>query len=160
LYIKEGFSVQSQYQMFFRTRPSTELIALCSRRRPYYIEDEATVYALNREMSGEDRSGLLKHMMRGVSVYIEDDILKGIYLPDAGEGLICASTREAAASLLAIKTAAQVHCVALPEENRDGQTLLQKIKFTKTFQVRRMILGEPFEWNPLMNYSRLSGYSG
>ncbi len=70
------------------------------------------ILVLDREISGENRRGVLIGKLVGSFVYRTDGVVSGFYLPDLGEGLILARSEEAGIALMAVRHSRTARAVA------------------------------------------------
>jgi len=158
VYKKAGFKIQSEYSFFERKKPLNNIFQSDKivRFADIYRDD---VIALDKKISGEDRSCLLIDKLKNSYVYLEDNRISGYYLPGLGEGLIIADNSEAGIELLRLRCSLSAYTV-LPYENNDGISFLKNQGYIETRRVKRMIFGEEFEWHPEKLFSRIAGNFG
>ena len=159
LYEKAGFKVVSDY-VYFRREVSWNDPIISEQVRPYDSAFSADILELDRNISGEDRCVFLRDQLMGSKIYIQNNSLAGVYVPDLGEGLIIADTKDAGLELMKIKYAMSDKAV-LPEENKAGISFLEQNGFIRT-QVKgtRMVYGEDVRWKPDRVFSRIGGNVG
>lgn len=159
VYKKFGFKTVSNYIYLERKEPwidkniSDKIVAYESR---FY----APIIKLDNQISGEEREPLLKDFIDNSFVYVEDEEVKGFYIPTLGEGQIFADTTEAGIELMKLKYA-KSDIAVIPEDNKAGLQFLLNNGFgpSKTTG-KRMILGNQVSWQANKYYSRISGDFG
>lgn len=159
IYEKAGFRVVSEYAYFRREKPWSDRI-ISDQVRPYEKAFSSDIMELDRNISGEDRSKLLRDHLKGSKIYIRNKNLAGIYVPDLGEGSIIADTISAGTELMKIKYAV-IDKAVLPAENHAGISFLEQNGFIRTpVQGTRMVYGEEVRWKPDRIFSRIGGNLG
>jgi GNAT superfamily N-acetyltransferase len=159
VYKKAGFRVVCEYATLMRE--NSPLDKFRSDKLILFKEEyRAGLYALDREISGENREKLLKSQLENSVLYCKDEKLLGYYLPTLKEGLIYADTLEAGLELMKIKYL-NVDKAALPLNNISGLSFLVQQGFIMdSVKVTRMILGREINWKPEKVYSRIGGNLG
>jgi hypothetical protein len=157
LYKKAGFIEQSEYVFFERddvlaNQISENIFDLSN----HDIED---VIFLDKKISGEDRTIVLKENFKNSYVYKKNNKLIGFYLPELGEGLIIANDIEAGIELMKLRYL-KVNKGVLPVDNFEGIKFLKDNGFKETRRAKRMICGEKFEWNSSKLFNRIAGNLG
>ncbi len=158
VYKKAGFLEQTEYVFFEREAPlkidyqSEKIIRLT-------IESSAELFALDKKVSGEDRSALLADEIHNCYLYREKGRNLGFYMPGLGEGLIFAEDKTAGIELMKFKYSFSTKG-ALPIENKEGIKFFKENGFIETKKARRMFLGKEFAWRPEQIYSRIGGNLG
>lgn len=159
LYEKAGFRVVSDYAYFKRELPWSNHQTPVNVKL-FETEFISGIMELDRIISGEDRSKLLRDHLPGSKIYIRNNSLTGAYLPDLGEGLIIADTREAGKELMKIKYSL-IDKAVLPAENEFGISFLEQNGFVRTpVKGTRMVYGEDVPWKPAKIFSRIGGNFG
>lgn len=159
VYDKLGFRFVSEYLYFKREDPWKDFL-LSPNIFPYEKSMDRAIFEMDREISGEDRRPLLAEYLGNSLVYMTENSLKGIFMPDLGEGLIFARTREAGLELMKVKYA-KADAAVLPEQNHAGWDFLEQNGFTLTTKKgTRMILGKDINWVPENIFSRIGGNYG
>jgi GNAT superfamily N-acetyltransferase len=156
VYKKVGFEVQTKY-LFLENGVIPE--GQSTQVRSFEKKHEAPLLAFDRALSGEDRSELIYRHLPQARIYLENNILRGFYLPSLGEGLTLADTADAGLALLTSRYADHKK-ICLPLDNEDAISVLQRNKFSEVRRASRMILGEKFSWSPAKMYSRIGGNLG
>lgn len=151
VYERLGFSTETYYQGFagpgLRSEPSHP------RLRRMAPEDLTSVCELDRRMTREDRSHLLRALAGPGWVFRDDGGIRGYHLPVPwGGGPLITPDPEAARALthLARTLAGPNETVRfwLAEENETGASLMQEMSFEKFRRLPRMVRGGPPRWCP------------
>lgn len=103
------------------------------------------VMSLDKRVSGEDRSILLKDKLANCYLYQDEDKIKGYYLPDLGEGLIIAQEVTAGLQLMKLRYKNKDRGV-LPADNTTAIKFLLDNGFYEKRRVKRMFLGKKLVW--------------
>lgn len=160
LYKKLGFTTVSLYR-FYRG-PRLDIDTSDPHITPLLGPDVEAMFALDRELTGEDRAHVLEwHGTTGWGYFDgRTNDLRGFYLPRIGEGLIVARDGEAGVALLDLKHSRSACKTVLPAENEAGNGLLAAHGFERFLEAPRMIRGKPIEWIPGALFSRIGGWYG
>jgi GNAT superfamily N-acetyltransferase len=158
LYVRAGFSEQAQYVHLERPAPC-EIDAPPENVTRAAEADWTAVLALDRAVSGEDRSAFLRQARGNTLIVKRDGAVAGFYAPGLGEGLVEARDPATGQALLRARVAGATRIV-LPAANRAGVSFLAQRGFAETRRARRMVRGAPFEWQPTCLYSRIGGNLG
>ncbi|HEY9045701.1 MAG TPA: GNAT family N-acetyltransferase [Ohtaekwangia sp.] len=158
VYSKQGFQKELTY-LFFR-HDNVKEVAVPKNAIPFEQRYTESLLALDRVITGEDRSKLILQYVTGAVITIHDNILTGFCLPALGEGPIVAQTPEAGIYLLQWKLAMGVKKIALPENNMAGIHFITEQGFTLYTTGIRMYRGEKQVWHPESIYSRIGGNFG
>jgi GNAT superfamily N-acetyltransferase len=158
VYKRAGFLDDGEYLFCKRDQeapsiPASEKIIECN------AQHESSVCDLDREISGEDRRGVIIDKLAGSSLCIMDGEVAGCYLPDLGEGLIIARRREAGLALLNMKVTGS-NRVVLPSQNEHAVAFLAQNGFRETLRCKRMVYGTKLAWKPEGLFSRIAGNLG
>lgn len=158
VYKKAGFIEQTEYVFFERETPlKTEYQSdNILRMLP---EDQAELLALDKKISGEDRSPLLAEEIGSCYLYRENGKTLGYYLPGLGEGLIIAENHIAGIELMKFKYSISSKG-SLPIDNKEGIAFLRNNGFQETKKNKRMFWGKGFSWCPDKIYARIGGNLG
>lgn len=156
LYEKLGFQTIGRY-LFFEanfTEQSTEKIRLIQPA------ERQIVLEMDRQASGDERQVILLNHLEGCLVYVDDNEVRGFYIPSLGEGLVVAKTWEAGLSLLGKRNADGKPYVVVPEANLPLVEYL-RAKSGEPFRMATfMLIGAPVVRQPKMVFSRIGGYIG
>lgn len=159
VYQKLGFKKMTEYQSFTSEQDSD--FKITDSIRKIELSDFQSVYRLDLETNGENRTHLIqKFYKNGFGYFSGDNELLGFYLPEFGRGLILSRDQQAGIELLKLKHSKKGNQTLLPVENRNGIELLEKIGLKKGERSSRMILGKENDWIPNNIYSYGSGYCG
>jgi len=159
LYEKAGFKAVSDYVYFRRETPWNDQ-KISTKVLPYETAYFSEVMDLDRKISGENRGSLLMGTLRTSEVYIRNNSVQGVYIPELGEGAIIADTRAAGIELMKIKYSVADKAV-LPEENHAGISFLEQNGYVKIPKKgTRMVLGDAVKWQPEKIFSRIGGNLG
>lgn len=167
VYARRGFTVRAEYAIVSAERPASPS-PRPDRLRPLAAGDWPRVFDLDRRMSGEERSSILRRFPEGALVFESDGRVEGFYLPGLGEGLIVADHATAGLALLGERIdrppspdpAGGAVSVVLPVDNPAAREFLVARGFRETKRVRRMIRGAPLDWNPELLFNRIAGNLG
>lgn len=168
VYEKLGFRIETVYHQL--KGPTLDHAPTSARLRPLTEADLPGVCALDRQVTGEDRSEQIRALgSRGWALnWAEDGPVLGFYLPAPwGEGPIVALDPADAPLLVDVARAvarlergqAEMK-FSLPAENTAGREHLRRAGFVEASSVTRMVLGEPLEWQPSRVWARFSGALG
>jgi GNAT superfamily N-acetyltransferase len=159
VYKKAGFRVVTEYTYLMRDRPWGDLQispAIIPYEKGFYSE----IMALDLQITGEDRRQLLADYLNNAYVFIENSSIKGLYLPELGEGPILADNENAGIELMKKKYAA-VDKAVLPSDNKAGIEFLLGNGFElSATKGTRMIKGKDIQWFPQKIFSRIGGNYG
>lgn len=157
VYKKAGFEKETEYVFFKDGKSDGNSSALLKAFDLRYLED---VYALDQQVSGENRRKLLKpHLVNALLAVDDNNDLQGFYMPTLGEGLIIARTQHAGDCLMAIKHA-DGRKAAIPMENEQAINFLTKNGYCEFLRGTRMRLGKKLDWQPDKIYGRIGGNLG
>ncbi len=159
VYKKVGFRVVAENAFFKRVEDWNEQEVsenvILSRGEHY-----ANILRLDREITGENREGLLKDHLASSLVYVEGDEVKGCFLPTLKEGAIFADSDEAGVELMKVKYS-KVDRAVLPSTNVVGVGFLEQNGFERIdAKGTRMVLGDDVNWKAEKVFSRIAGNFG
>jgi len=159
VYKKAGFEIISEYYHFKREKPWNGYAVspnISNFRNDYY----SMIIEMDNNISGEEREILLKEYAHDSLIYLENNILKGFYIPKLGGGLIFADTNHAGLELMKLKYS-KADTAVLPSDNFSGISFLKENGFVQTSTIGiRMVLGKNINWKPEKVYSRIAGNLG
>ena len=159
VYKKFGFRTVSEYNYLERKETWINK-EISDRILPYESKFYADIIRLDKKISGEEREPLLKKYVEDSFVYLENEEVKGFFIPTLGEGLIFASTIEAGIALMNLKYA-KVNTAVIPSTNQIGLAFLEQNGFSESeTKGKKMILGKKIDWKPENIFSRISGDYG
>ncbi len=160
LYPRFGFRTVGHYLFYRGESPDTQ--TLSPYIRVAQLGDEQTILALDKKMSGEDRSALLKLHLRGAYVY-ECSFprrLCGFYMPTLGEGLVVARDNDAGIELFKKRLFTHPERIVVPKDNVVVNEYLAALGFAHISTAPRMVLGKNVRWRPRFMFSRVGGWYG
>lgn len=160
LYKSLGFNISSYY--CFYDGPMLSIQTQNKNIKPAQEADFKLIFELDKQISGENRKFMIEKLSSKGWVYFdknEKDIL-GYYLPEVGEGLICAKNEETGVELLKFKHSQKGGRAVLPVENESGKYFLEENGYKLVNKAPRMILGKDVTWKPNLIFSRIWGFYG
>lgn len=159
VYLKAGFRIVSDYLSFKRDKPWIDS-GISEHIEAYEDKFYADVMRLDKEISGEAREPLLQKYLAGSYVYVDQNKLRGFYLPGLGEGPVYATTPDAGVELMKVRYSRADKGV-IPAENKTAIVFLEKNGFVATgTKGRRMAYGNDIRWRPEKYFSRIGGNYG
>ena len=117
------------------------------------------ILAVDEQVSGEDRSGILSDFLADSVLYVADNKVEGFYIPGWGDAPVIAVTETAGAALIR-RRANNENAAILPADNAFAISLLNELQFREYRVSRRMFLGEKRSWQRTGIYNRISGQLG
>lgn len=180
VYARLGFRPVRGY---VRYRSAEKMTASGGILSPLTGRDRSAVVDLDAKATGEDRSFLYDLAFRlpggqsadrvdsdrpaeppfggGVGTRDPAGRLTGFCFTALREGPVVASVPEDGFELLRYRFAVLPdQTVAFPLDNRKAIDWLERMRFVRTFEARRMEYGDPVNWTPGMIFNRMSGASG
>jgi len=159
VYEKAGFRVVTKYA-FLQRENLWKPKVVSSNVVPFREDYRPGIYKLDMEISGENRTGILRHFLKNSLVYELNKEVLGFYIPDLRDGVIYANTVEAGLELMKVKYAV-TDKASLPSTNDPAISFLKENGFAVTGKKgTRMILGKEINWKPDKIYSRVGGNMG
>lgn len=167
VYERLGFVLQATYALMERPPGSDPLQGVSSQAVNPAIEDAhpddtAAILALDREVSGEERSvlypGFAAGNMHGIKL-VRARGVAAFLCEELGDGLMIARDEESARALLWYR-AATAERIGIPESNRTGIEQVESLGFRRFRSASRMVLGAPFPWKAQWLYGRIGGNLG
>ncbi|MBN1180995.1 MAG: GNAT family N-acetyltransferase [Bacteroidales bacterium] len=159
VYKKAGFMVVSDY-ISLKKDQNREIHPDCTKIQPYSNKYYNDVMKMDFRITGEKREWLIKEHLDKALIYVENEILKGIYLPDLGEGAIYTDSTHAGIDLMQMKYVSTDKAV-IPAENMAGIEFLLNNGFIHNgIKGKRMIYGNDIAWKPEGFFSRIGGNLG
>ena len=158
VYTKLGFEVETTYS-HMRHTGGTPITSFSDHIVPFkdiYLDQ---IFHVDREISGEDRSGVISDFVQSSLLYVVDSRVEGFYIPGWGDGPIIAVS-EAAGVALIKRRALDETAAVLPTGNTFAIAHLEDLNFQFYRTSRRMVLGEKRIWHPTGIYNRISGQLG
>lgn len=160
LYPRFGFETVGYYNFYRGSHWTTNEKSSFIRSAMY--KDVKDILALDRRMSGEDRSQMIKLHVKGGYVY-ECPFPRricGYYLPTLGEGLVVAADNDAGVALFEKRLATHPDRIVVPQDNMVVNEYLVSLGFEHHTTAPRMVLGRDVKWRPRMMFSRVGGWYG
>ena len=160
LYESLGFKISSFYR--FYDGPQLNIPSNNKNIKPAKLRDFRLIFELDRDISGETRQHMIEKFATHSWIYYdknENDLL-GYFLPDFGEGLICAKNETAGIELLKFKHSPKGGRAVLPIENESGRKFLENNSYKMINEAPRMVFGEAVNWKPNLIFSRIGGFYG
>ncbi len=158
LYKRLGFITDSIYEHFSSVHLN---IAVPDGDMPGNTveNDYSRIVEMDRRVSGEDRSLLLKKYLRDAIVYRTGNNLRGVYFPGLGEGMILAEDDEAGIQLMNRRLITKTDAV-IPVDNQSAIHHL-KVRGILPYRIStRMYIGKKTEWRPGALFNRIGGQLG
>lgn len=115
VYKKAGFITESHYDSYKDI--NLQNLVISYNVTPYQSAYKQIVFDLDRNISGEDRSQHLETFLIDSFVYLQNEKIEGIYLPNFGDGLIVANTPEVGVELMK-KRFQKFNMASFPQENK------------------------------------------
>lgn len=159
IYQKLGFETSSYYHFFKFPEKFTAKQHDRSKVRIAVKSDLDAIAALDFSATGEKRKLLIESHLNEAWVY-HDEIIRGYYISNLGNGLIVAENKDAGIELIKFRCRKNFRTIVVPEKNQEAINFLLNNGFEETSKCPRMILGEEPNWNQQMIFSRGTGYSG
>ena len=158
VYAKAGFETETEY-LFFKDIKAEESWRISGNILPFHPDQKTAIAAIDKLASGEDRIFHLEKYLQDGFVYQNNTFIEGFYLPDFGEGLILAATKEAGIELMKMRFANHDNA-CFPKDNIDAVDFLYKHGYKEFKTAKRMVLGKRRSWNPSNIYNRIGGNIG
>ena len=159
VYEKVGFTAITEYY-FLDKEGSWRSDAKSENVIPFREEHRPAIYALDKQITGEDRERLLNGYLKNTLVYVENNKLLGYYMPGLKQGPIYAETNKAGVMLMKVKYP-EAGTAVLPSDNVFALEFLQQNGFVITEKKgTRMFLGKEISWEPRKFYARIGGNLG
>ncbi len=130
--------------------------------RSAMFKDLNPIIKLDKKMSGEDRSAILKLHIKNAYVY-EDSFprrILGFYMPTFGEGLIVAKNNDAGIHLFNLRLSTSPERIVVPQENNVVNEYILSLGYTSSATAPRMVWGKNVNWRPRMMFGRVGGWFG
>jgi GNAT superfamily N-acetyltransferase len=156
VYKKLGFEKETEYISYVKQDKN---FSVSGDVMPFEPRFKKQLLELDSSTTGELREQILIPHIENGKVIIDDNSLKGFYLPTLGEGLIIASAPEVGKKLLLDKFSTTCK-IALPVNNVTGTEFLLQNGFTEVFRGAKMRLGKKIICMPQNIYSRIGGNLG
>lgn len=159
VYRKCGFEVVSRYRVYHsETIPGFPEEKIPVRSTESDLED---IFELDREISQEDRSHLLKAFCDEAWIRRDENgDLLGFFIPGYENGFVMARDEQVGLELMLYKLTVGRNFVMVPLENKAAVAFLESKGFERGYECNRMELGKPVNWNPSGIFSRTGGDCG
>ncbi|MHC8950425.1 GNAT family N-acetyltransferase [Sphingobacterium hungaricum] len=158
VYEKVGFQTTTVYY-FFKDVKLPGLVLNGNYIHPYAEQFKEAILALDRESSGEDRISELQNHLQSGFVYVEEEQVRGFYLPTLGKGLVIASHPKAGVELLKLHLKS-LDTVVFPKENKVALDFLYANGYKEYHIAKRMTLGAERQVKFENMYNRIGGNVG
>lgn len=159
LYERVGFRTISENIWFSRDKKTSLQVTAAKNIMPYELKRKSAILDLDMQATGENREELLEPYLNNAKIFLENEEVKGFYLPGLEEGAIIAYCPKAGIELMKAKYQT-VEKANLPVENITGISFLKGHGFKETHRVTRMVLGPHPTYKPQLIYSRMGGNFG
>jgi len=159
VYQKAGFREVTEYSFFHRQNPGSFNYDK-KGVTPFNEKFRQSLLEKDQQVTGEDRSALLKPFLPYSLLLIKEGKLQGYYIPGLEEGPIIATNTDAGKNLMSIKYESEEKAV-MPSSNEEGIEFLESNGFLRSStKGTRMIKGPSVKWTPENIYSRIGGNFG
>lgn len=158
VYKKAGFETETEY-LFFKDLKTDHNYKPIENIIAYTDDFKSQVADFDKQVSGEDRMTHLEQYLSGGFIYLEDNKVKGFYLPSFGEGLISALNNEAGIALMKLRLTTK-DSVSFPVDNITAAEFMHENNFKEFKTAKRMRLGKKRNWQPENIYNRIGGNLG
>ncbi|MCE6990027.1 GNAT family N-acetyltransferase [Dyadobacter sp. CY323] len=159
VYLKLNFGVEMAYGHFSRKEPLSSSSSLSEKILPFSEEYKNQIFELDRQVSGEDRRGVLSDFIGSAYLYMEESRVLGYYIPDWGDGPVLAIDDVAGIELLRMHIQ-RAGTAILPIDNKSAIQFLEANGFQQLRFSRRMVLGKKRDWKADKIFNRISGQLG
>ncbi len=140
IYRKLGFFAETQY-LFFENLKINHDWKFSKQIIPYDQQFEKQILAIDQLTSKENRTRSLSAALSNSSLYVEENILQGFYLPDLGEGLIIATDTRAGIELMKVHLTSN-NKIIFPNNNLSAIKFMQQHGLEASRTATRMRLGK------------------
>ncbi len=159
VYRQCGFTVEDEYLFFRKEESAQQSKAPHPAIVPLTEDTFQEVLAIDKEVSGENRSELLQLYRNEAVCYLEEGAIKGYYFPALREGLLVALHERAGEALLHLRMQ-KPGDIILPEANQAAISLLEANGYQYWRKGTRMWKNKPVDRKPEYTWSRISGNMG
>lgn len=157
LYRKFGFATTAHYCRFERDAALQDMPPVLEIPPANFTEND--ILKLDRTVTGECRTSVLKKHLGIARCVGRDNEITGFHLPTFDEGIIIAKDVDSGLSLLREKCSA-CNRVVVPSDNSPAVEFLRESGYAQTMTIARMTRGEPLNWIPDCVFSRAGGNLG
>lgn len=158
VYLKHGFIAEETYTFYRSEKLWNEVI-----ENPFLIPYSKTfhqqIQLLDFKASGENRNFRLDEFLDDAVLYVDNNVVKGYFLPRFGEGLVVASAKEAGLALLKHRLQFKKE-VVIPDINLIASQFLIENNYSSFRTAVRMRKGNAVHPDLTMVYARVSGQIG
>ncbi|MEZ4888140.1 MAG: GNAT family N-acetyltransferase [Chitinophagales bacterium] len=158
IYKKIGFEIETEY-LIFRCEGANEAFENSENIVAINGDFKKQILDLDRKVSDENRILLLEPHLSNGFVYLQDNEVKGFYLPNLGHGLIIATTSSAGQELMKLRLKSK-DFNAFPIDNLSARELMRQNNFNEFRIEKRMRLGKKRNWQPQNIYAIIGGNLG
>ena len=158
VYKKIGFEEVAEYTHLKR---DTSFISdhVSENIVPYHEKYHDQILELDKEISGENRVGILSDFIGYSQIYLTENQVQGFYIPDWGDGPVIAKNDQAGLELMKLRILEKTSAV-IPFSNKTALNFLTNHGF-KTYKTsKRMQLGQSKTWNSTGSFNWISGQLG
>jgi len=158
VYKKVGFETETEYLSFKDTK--TIGAFTYSENIVAFTDDfKKQIANLDQQVSGENRMFQFEQHLSNGFVFLQDNNMKGFYLPTFREGLIIAITSSAGQELMKLRLSTKEN-VSFPADNLSAREFMHQNNFKVIRTEKRMRLGKKRNWQPTNIYNRIGGNLG
>lgn len=158
VYKKIGFETETEY-LYFKGEKIIGAYKNAENIAAFNSNFKQQISNIDQQVSGEDRMFQLEQHLSSGFVYIQDNDVKGFYLPNLGNGLIIATTNSAGQELMKLHLTSK-DFAAFPIDNVSATDFMYQNNFKKVRTEKRMRLGKKRNWQPTNIYNRIGGNLG
>lgn len=161
LYETLGFVEETKYLFFQKKNFKNQFKHPINSKNiiPYEKHFKNQIFALDKEISSENRKEHIEKFLKNSFVYCENDTIEGFYLPSFGEGLILGNNPSVGEELLKIHMNNNDK-VVLPENNSYSIQFLENNGFNQNLTGTRMRLGLKRQVQYEKIFNRIGGNLG
>lgn len=158
VYKKLGFETETKY-LFFKGEKTIQALINSENIVAFNSLFKKQISNLDYQVSGENRIFQLEQHLSESFIYLQNNNVKGFYLPTLGDGLIIAITHSAGQELMQLRLATK-DFAAFPIDNISATKLILQNNFKELRTEKRMRLGKKRNWQPTNIYNRIGGNLG
>jgi N-acetylglutamate synthase-like GNAT family acetyltransferase len=158
VYKKLGFEVETEYAHYVG-QPITAVHPVSENLVRYEEKFRDQLLELDRQVSGEDRSGILGDFMTSAVLYINHSKVEGFHIPDWGDGPVIANSVQAGRELMKIRIQ-NFDKAVFPVDNKISTNFLKENDFVFQKTSKRMYVGNKRAWQAENLYNWISGQLG
>lgn len=158
IYAKVGFETETEY-LFFKDIKAVESWKISNNIIPFHSDHKEEITNIDKLTTGEDRIFHLEQYLQDGFVYQNKTILEGYYLPNFGEGLLIANTKEAGIELMKLRFTNHQNAV-FPKDNIEAIQFLYQNGYKEFKTAKKMRFGKLRHCNPSNIYNRIGGNLG